>query len=121
MAEWYKNKDKPDMVQTVMFVDPTPGGKLVKSLRAVEEKFKVADNKRIKFVERSGTKLSNLLEKKDPFEENCSSMKCGPCRYVEKSGVKRLTNCRRTNVTYRYVCVNCQAGGKLRAYDGESA
>ena len=47
-----------------MFVEPTPKGELVRRLREVEEKFQIADDKRIKFVELAGTKVVNLLEKK---------------------------------------------------------
>ena len=71
---WHKGKLIDEKkYQTIMFVEPTPNGELVKQLREVEEKFQIADDKRIKFIELAGTKVVNLLEKKDPFEENCKN------------------------------------------------
>ena len=46
-----------------MFVEATPNGELVKSIRKMEELNRISDNKRIKFIEKSGRKLINTIRK----------------------------------------------------------
>ena len=107
------------MYQAVMFVESTPGDKLLKMLRNTEEKHMIAKNKRLKAVSKSGTKLINMLQKNDPFQQNCKKPDCQPCKQAENSG--KLTDCRKVNVTYESKCNNCDKEGKYRAYHGESA
>ena len=33
----------------------------------------------------------------------------------------KLIHCKKTNVGYQYICLNCKENGKFAAYDGESA
>ena len=75
---WYKGKKCDSKVKAVMFVEATPGDTLLKMLKATEEKFQIAEDKRIKLVSKSGTKLINLFERKNPFETNCDERDC-PC------------------------------------------
>ena len=59
--KWFsKRKDDKNKFTSVMFVEATPNGELVDCLRKIEEKYKIAENKRIKFVEKSGIKLINI-------------------------------------------------------------
>ena len=56
-----------------MFVPPTPGGILVKDMKKREAEVNKDGNERIKFVEKGGIKIENILVKKDPFvKEKCS-------------------------------------------------
>ena len=89
-------------------------------MRATEEKFMIAEDKRIKFVSKSGTKLVNLLKRKNPFEANCKEVDCAPCNMSETKN-NELTKCRVDNVTYQAECKTCKLEGKLRVYDGETA
>ena len=50
-----------------MFVDATPGDRLMKMLKITEEKFKISEDIRIKIVSKSGSKLINLLQNKNPL------------------------------------------------------
>ena len=92
---WFKSKGKAENIQTVMFVELTPRGELVKKLRETEEKFKIDNNKRVKFVEKTGIKLINILQRKDPFKKNCEKKDCVPCQFVQETGGTKLTKCRK--------------------------
>ena len=102
-----------------MFVDATPGDGLLKLLKNTEEKFKISEDCRIKFVSKSGHKLINLMKKKDPFAENCSGNDCPPCENLQTEG--KISRCKIDNVTYQGICKTCGDEGKVRIYDGETA
>ena len=62
------NKDNNNRVEAVLFVPHTPGGLLSKKIQAVEDTFaKLHKVARVKVVERGGTKLMNMLGRKDPW------------------------------------------------------
>ena len=72
-SNWFKNKSKSGIqYSSVMFVETTPNDKLLKLCKNIESKFKISDKERIKFVSKTGTKLGNIVQKRNPFEENCS-------------------------------------------------
>ena len=53
--EWFKDKDDlNNKFAAVMFVEATPQGELIKKLRDTENKFRIDDSKRIKFIEKCG-------------------------------------------------------------------
>ena len=81
---WFRNS-KNVQYSSVIFVEATPGDKLLKSLKHIEEENKISDKDRIKFVSRSGTKLINLLQKKDPFNSQCDRNNCKPCEDREEN------------------------------------
>ena len=115
---WYR--DKKDQIKTVMLVDPTPGDSLIKKLRETEQKHMIAANMRIKFVSKSGTTLLQKFQKKDPFEEACSSHDCKPCAHLN-DGQRKFSNCRSNNVSYSAKCVPCDKRGKEKVYIGETS
>ena len=49
-----------------MFVEATKDDKLLKMFKDTEEKYKVSEEFRIKFVPKSGVKLKDLITKKIP-------------------------------------------------------
>lgn len=55
---------RPD---TVMFVERTAGGTLVKRLRAQERDFYKFSSKKVKYVERNGTQVQAMLTSPDPW------------------------------------------------------
>ena len=57
-----------------MFVDATPGDKLLKMIKETEAKFKIADDQRIRIVSKAGPKLVQLLERNNPFMKKCEDM-----------------------------------------------
>ena len=115
---WFRGND--NMYKTVMFVDATPNDELIKALRRTEEKFMIDQDHRIKFVSKSGTKLINLFQKRDPFQRNCDLSDCAPCAAL-KDDPSKLSDCKVNNVCYSSVCTNCDEEGKRRVYHGETA
>ena len=103
-----------------MFVDATPGDKLVKMIKATEEKHKIAEDQRIKIISKAGTKLVNLFERKNPFQDNCKDEDCPPCNNLDPDE-KKLTMCKVNNVCYECKCVTCENKGKVRCYTGETS
>ena len=99
-----------------MFIEATPNGELVKAIREVEDRHKISNTKRIKFIEKSGTKIIHTLRTTDPFKENCNETDCLACKNNGK-----LSNCRKTNVGYKLQCKTCKERGKERVYEGESS
>ena len=75
---WYQGKQCDSNYKSVLFVEATPGDTLIKRLKETEERFKIAENCRIKLVSKSGNKLSSLIEKKNPFAVNCNEIECPP-------------------------------------------
>ena len=57
---WWKVKDK---YNAVMFVPPTPGGVLLKMLRARAENISADPDLKIRFIEQGSVKIKNLLVK----------------------------------------------------------
>ena len=101
-----------------MFVEATPDDKLIKMLRETESKCRISNKSRIKFVSKTGVKVVNLLQRKDPFEKNCES-NCKPCESADKKG--KLSNCHKSGVYYEGKCDKCDMKGLTRVYHGETA
>ena len=103
---WYRTNGH----ESVVFVPCTTGETLKK---AYEEKIAESSFK-IKVIEKSGKKLSDILHKKDPFKEgNCGRTDCFVCT----SGGRG--NCEKENVTYRIRCEeDCK---KKDIYNGETS
>merc|ERR1711954_264825 len=76
-TNWFKKDVSDSKFKSVLFIDATPGDKLLKMIKNTEEKFKIADDKRIKIVSRAGVKLINIFEKKNPFAKTEKECDCG--------------------------------------------
>ena len=76
-----------------MFVEPTPGGTLLKQLKSVEEKYLISNDKTIKCLEKSGIKIIDGIRVADPFRENYVDKDCMACKEANK-----FKNCRKTNI-----------------------
>ena len=63
--DWFKQENVK--YSTVMFIDATPGDRLLKIFKEIEDKHRVSDEDRIKFISRSGIKLENLVQERDPL------------------------------------------------------
>ena len=112
--DWYKSGNEKLLL--VMFVETTPNGELINMLRQVEEKYKIDEDKRIKFVEKCGRKIINQIRVADPFRENCTEDECIACQNSSK-----FTNCRKMNIGYELQCKLCKERGKEKVYIGESS
>ena len=116
-TNWFKKSKTNNQYSSVFFVPSTPGSTLLRMLKETEEKHKIGDSSRIKFVETSGRKYIDQLRVNDPFEEKCKpEEKCMVCMTNDKT-----TNCKITNVGYSLICTLCKERGKERTYEGESS
>merc|ERR1711954_238929 len=99
-----KPRPKPAKIETIMFCPYTPGSALKKELTKVEEFMnKIATVGRVRFIERAGPKLKNLLCNKTPWVQDwCGRDQCPPCQ--TKPG-----SCRAINLVYQISCQDCQA------------
>ena len=116
---WYKSSNTN--VKTVIFVDPSPNGELVKLLKDTEKIHKIGPADRIKFVQKSGVKVVDILKVDDPFRSNCNETNCIPCEGERERGGGKLTHCRKTNIGYKIECRLCKDRGIIRNYEGESS
>ena len=94
---WYKQGG----AESVIFVPCTPKEELKKEY----EQEILRSGFRIKVVERSGTKIKDVLHKKDPFKKKeCEREDCFVCR----SGGKGKSMCNKENIKYTITCSeNC--------------
>ena len=101
-----------------MFVESTPDAELINLLRNIEETHKIDEKRRIKFIEKSGSKLINRIGISDPFRSNCEEQDCLCCQ----NNNTKFTNCRKNNVGYSIQCKTCkQESNKKITYEGETA
>ena len=112
--DWFKSVKK-NKFTSVMFVEATPNGELIKAIREVENKYRIDDTKRIKFVEKCGRKFIDTMRINDPFRTNCAGEECLACVNETK-----FTNCRKTNVGYTLECKLCSSRGIVKVYEGET-
>ena len=117
---WYKCKPCDNKFKSVMFIEATPGDRLLRMIRETEEKHMIGNDQRIKIISKSGTKLVHLLEKKDPFAQNCIPDKCPVCDSLDSTEGK-FSNCMTNNVCYEVKCKTCDSKGKTRTYTGETS
>ena len=93
---------------SVMFVPYTWDGELVRRLRAVETKMGPLTGWRIKFIERAGVKLVDMLHKADPWAgEDCQRSKCTLCYTKMVTGKNLEQSCSRRSVIYETHCETC--------------
>ena len=73
---WWNSTKSNIQYKAVMFVTPTPGGVLVKDLTKREAEVNKNSSERIKFVEKGGLKVKDILIAKNPFKKTkCSQTK----------------------------------------------
>ena len=107
-----------DKTESVMFVTATWRSSLVKALQKMDEAFcKLHKLPRIRFVERGGSKLIQVLGKKDPWENrHCCREECWPCQDPKSKG-----KCRYEGIVYTNSCDTCTQAGVHSQYTGESS
>ena len=98
---------------TVIMVNPTPGGELARQLQQV-----LNNNPgpvKIKVQEQGGVQVKTRLQKSNPNKtRGCDSTDCLACKHGRGNGGE----CRRNNVGYVLICDEC--GGDEVSYVGET-
>ena len=96
-------------IVAVMFIPYTPGPELAKKLRENEENFSKITQNKIKIVERTGTKLVDLLTKADPWKgADCQRENCLLCLTKMKTEKNKTQDCHKRNVVYETRCLTCE-------------
>ena len=105
-------------MESIIFVPPTVKSALCRILQKLDDKFSKLHNLgRIKFVERGGSKLVDILGTKNPWENtHCKRTECWPCQDPKTAG-----RCRYEGIVYTISCDTCQENGILSQYTGESS
>ena len=69
---------------------------------------------KVRVVERLGSKLNDQLSNKAPWNDSeCGNKDCEPCS-------TQPGHCRKSNITYTVVCVNCALADNKVVYAGET-
>ena len=99
-----------NMIRAVMFVPYTPNGKLAKLLRENEEKLSELTSTKLKIVERTGTKLQDILTKSNPWQgTDCTRKNCLLCHTKTRTGKLQSQECSKRNIVYETTCATCEA------------
>ena len=124
-SNWWNTVKSKVQYKTVLFVTPTPGEILMKALQKREKELNRDDKERVKFVEKGGMKIKNILCKKNPFKKSkCQEKTCPMCfksEFVEITTEEVKVLCNTNNVCYRWTCVVCKEQDKVKVYEGESS
>ena len=100
-------KNKRKEITTVMFVENTPFGILVKRLQGCEDRNGDVTNRRVRMVEMGGSQLRHLLPNTDPWAgSRCGRDDCPPCN--QGVGQKKRDNCFKRNILYESHCGVCE-------------
>ena len=114
-----KTEDKK-IVRAVMFVPYTPNGILAKWLRENEEKLSELTSTKLKIVERTGVKLTDMLTKSNPWQgEDCSRKNCLLCHTKTRSGKLTSQECSKRNIVYETTCVTCEMKDRQEIEDSD--
>ena len=121
---WWNAKGQKIQYKSLVFVTPTPGGTLVKELKAREEELNKNNPERIKFVEKGGRKLKDIISAKNPFKKKkCVQKTCTLCakhEFIETDSDNITVPCNANNVGYRWLCITCTERNILKVYKGET-
>ena len=115
-----KGKERNRIV-AVMFVPYTPKGELARRMREVETDMEKHTGIKLKIVERSGTKLIDLIHKADPWEgQDCGRDKCILCETKQKTGKFLSQDCHKRCVVYETWCLTCEERGRKEIEEDET-
>ena len=104
-----KREDCSKKIKAVMFVPFTRGSKLARLLRQNEEHLEKITGYRMKIVERSGTKLEDILTSSNPWiGEDCGREGCLLCYTKAVTGKNMKQSCTKRSVTYQTWCEECR-------------
>ena len=114
-TSWFK--DSENNFKTVFFVPPTPNNVLLRMLKRTEERHKIGETDRIKFVETAGRKYIDFLKSGDQFRVKCTPKE--DCLVCKRDNTK--DDCKAANVGYSIECNLCKSRSKRVSYEGETA
>ena len=100
-----KIEDETEVVRGVFFVPHTENSELAKRIRDKLKAFEEISCIRVKLVERTGEKITEILHKSNPWE----AVNCGrdDCAFCKSSNEKLIGKCKKRNVVYETECLIC--------------
>ena len=103
---------------SVVFVPSTPGSSLMKSVPVLEEQNNQGRKNRIKFVEKAGRTVRNVVARNYPWSfEKCNSEECFQCTTCSSPKI----SCRKPGIAYIITCNICRLNGVNAEYQGETS
>ena len=102
-----KMEDTRNKLQSVIFLQHTPNSELAKRVREKLRELEKVGKVKIKIVERTGDKLSDILHKSDSWDdEDCGRLDCLPCASAGEK--ERKGKCKKRNIIYETYCEICE-------------
>ena len=89
-----KKYEQESKIKAVMFVPHTPGSELAKKLRENEEDLVKITGTKVKIIERTGTKIQDLLTRSNPWKgSDCERQNCLLCFTKCKTEKNKTQDC----------------------------
>ena len=102
-------------LRAVMFIPYTPNGELAKILRDNENKLEELTGTRLKLVERTGSKLVDLITRSNPWQGlDCQRENCLLCFTKSETEKLKTQECTKRNIVYETRCRTCEDKEKSR-------
>ena len=116
--DWFQPKGQSKKFSSIVFVPATPGSGLVRVLQQQEEQNTQGRTNRVKFIEKTGVSVRNMLAKNYPWSvEKCGHEECFQCNTC---GDPKFS-CRKPGIGYEITCLLCSSNGISAVYQGESS
>ena len=111
-----EKRKKETEVKTVIFIPNTANSQLAKMLREEETSLEKLTGYRVKYVERAGMSIGNILCKSDHWSGgHCGRSDCLLCFTKDKTGKNTKQSCRKRNIVYETWCQLCLEREEQRA------
>ena len=102
----------------VLFVPYTAGGELAKRYREAETELGKQTGIKLKIVEKSGTKLVDLLHRSDPWQgKDCERPLCLLCTTKQATGKRMRQDCTQRCIIYETWCLSCEERDRKEVED----
>ena len=102
-------------VLAVMFIPFTKNSGLARRYRQSEGNMGALCDYRLKFVERAGKKISDILTTSNPWRgQDCERDRCVPCDTKERTGKDKGQDCSKRSLVYETWCLECELKEKKK-------
>ena len=109
---------KEEKTVGVLFVPYTAEGELARSYREAEKELGKQTGIKLKIVEKSGTKLVDLLHRSDPWQgRDCERPLCLLCTTKQATGKRMRQDCTQRCIIYETWCLTCEERDRKEVED----
>ena len=111
-----KSEKKQIEVKTVIFIPQTENSMLAKMLREEETVMEKLTGYRVKYVEKAGTNLGDVLCRSDHWAGRlCDRQACLLCTTKQATGENLRQSCTKRNIVYEIWCQTCKQADEEEA------